>query len=153
MESELHSWKQKGVISLWRYTENPKAFGGWHLSANDAGIESLLELLRVLQSAPGSHRTITITQPSTRLLQVPNFQQGRAKWVAPSKLQLQVSPDALAWDFPEGLEPAQFTVGTSYLPALIHGLEGIPRGEGDYAIGSSVRGKLRLCFWWWLDAA
>jgi hypothetical protein len=153
MESDLHSWKQRGVISLWRYTENPKAFGGWHISANDVGIASLLELLRVLQLAPGSYRTISITQPSARLLQVPNFQQGRARWVAPSKLQLEVSPDAQTWEFPEDLEPAHFIVGASYLPALIRGLEGIPRGEGDYAIGSRAGGKLRLCFWWWLDAA
>jgi hypothetical protein len=153
MESELHSWKQKGAISLWRYTEFPSTFGGWHLSGNDAGIESLIELLRGLQSAPGSHRTLTITPPSTRLLQVPNFQQGRAKWVAPSKLQLRVSAEAGNWEFPEDLEPAHFTVGTSYLPALIRGLEGIPNCEGDYAIGSKARGKLRLCFWWWLDAA
>ena len=152
MKSELHSWRQEGVISLWRYTEKPKAFGGWHISANDAGIGSLLELLRVLQSAPGSYRTINITPPSKRLLQVPNFQQGRAKWVAPSRLHLRVSPDAQAWEFPEELEPAEFTVGVSHLPALINGLEGILRGEGDYAIGSPVRGKLSLWFWWWLDA-
>ena len=153
MESELHSRKQTGVISLWRYTEFRKNFGGWHLSADDAGIQSLLQLLNVLQSAPESHRTVAITPPSMQLLKVPNFQQGRAKWVAPAKLQLRVSSAPETWEFPEDLDPAQFTVGASYLPALSRALEGIPRGEGDFSIGSKKRGKLRLCFWWWLDAA
>ena len=153
MENALHSWKQKGTVSLWRYTEFQKAFGGWHLSANDEGTASLLELLTALQTAPGAHRTVSITPPSARLLRVPNYQQGRAKWIAPSKLQLSVSPEPGVWEFPEALEPAQFSVGPAYLPELKRGLKGIPRGEGDFSIGSKERGKLRLWLWWWLDAA
>jgi hypothetical protein len=153
MDSELHSWKQSGAISLWRYTEFQKKFGGWHLSADDAGIRSLLQLLNVLQTDPESHRTVTITPPSAALLRVPNFQQGKAKWVAPEKLQLQVASAPDTWEFPEALDPARFTVGSSYLQELIRALEGIPRGEGDFAMGSKQQGKLRLCFWWWLDAA
>lgn len=153
MESELHSWKQKGVISLWRYTEFQKSFGGWHLSADDAGVHSLLQLIGALQSAPDSHRTVTITPPSKNLLKVPNYQQGRASWVAPEKLQMRVSSAPETWEFPEDLDPAQLTLGASYLPELTRALEGIPRGEGDFSIGSKQRGKLRLWLWWWLDAA
>jgi hypothetical protein len=40
--SDLHSWKQTGAISLWRYTDLGKNFDGWHLSADDAGVGSLL---------------------------------------------------------------------------------------------------------------
>ena len=153
MESELHSWKQRGLISIWRYTEFAKAFGGWHLSANDEGIRSLLQLVPALQAAPNLYRTLTITPPSKRLLRVPNYQQGRAKWEAPAKLQLRFASDPGVWELLEDAELPQFTIGDEYLPELIRGLEGIPKGDGDYSIGPMQRGQTRLWFWWWLDAA
>ncbi|WP_454831444.1 hypothetical protein [Pseudoxanthomonas wuyuanensis] len=153
MKSGLHWWKQKGVISLWRYAEFQKSYGGWHLSADDAGAHSLLQLLKELQSAPESHRTVAITPPSKQLIKVPNYQQGRAVWMAPEKLQVQVSSAPDTWEFPDDLDPARLTFGTSYLPELTRALEGIPHGEGDFSIGSKRRDKSRLWFWWWLDAA
>jgi hypothetical protein len=153
MESDLHSWKQNGAVSIWRYTEFEKKFGGWHLSADDAGVESLLQLFTALQSEPGAHRTVAITPPSKRLLKVPNYQQGRAKWIAPSKLQLRFSSAPETWELPGDLEPARLSVGASYLPELVTAVKGIPRGEGDFSMGSRDGESLRLWFWWWLDAA
>ena len=153
MGIERHPWKQQGVVSLWRYTENVGNFPGWHLSADDAGVQSLLQLLGSLQSDSSAYRTVSISPPSKRLLQVPNNQRGRAKWVAPSKLQIRVSPGSDEWGFPPELDPAYLTVGSSHLPSLIGALEGIPRGEGDFSIGSDHNSNLRLWVWWWLDAA
>lgn len=110
-------------------------------------------LLSVLKTAPGARRTVAITPPSKRLLKVPNYQQGRAKWLAPSKLQVRSSLALDTREFPEYLEPARFTVGASHLPDLTAALRGVPRGEGDFSIGSLEGGNLRLWFWWWLDAA
>jgi len=149
------SWKQEGVISLWRYKEFPKKFGGWHLSGNDAGIKSLLALLQLLADNPSVFRTVKTTPPSASLLRVPNFQQGNAPWVAPSKLHLQCAPPEApdTWEFPAELEPATLTVGGAFLPELVSALEGIPKGKGDFCIGRAGQSSSRLCFWWWLGAA
>ena len=147
-----YSWKQEGAISLWQYTEFPKKFGGWHVTGDDAGIASLLNLLQLLTDAPGIARTVTITPPTPSVLRVPNFQNGRALWVAPTKWRVQCTA-ADGWLFPPELEPASLTVGGHYVQKLNKGLGGIPKGEGDFCIGQSDSVNLRLCFWWWLGAA
>ena len=151
MTADVLSWKQEGVISLWRYTEFPKKFGGWHLSGTDAGVASLKALLRLLVAAPGIHRTISVTPPSPAVLRVPNFQQGDAKWVAPSKWQISCTPSSNPrdWEFPPELEPAKLVIGESHLSRFISALDGIPKGEGDFCIGSPNKVDLPLCFWWW----
>ncbi|RNF84486.1 hypothetical protein [Montanilutibacter psychrotolerans] len=155
MDDGVFSWKQEGVLSLWRYTEFRNKFGGWHLTGNDAGVESLLSLLRLLAGDPGAYRTVTVTPPSASILRVPNYQQGDALWAAPSKWRLQCAPSGNAdtWKFPLELEPAALTISEAYLPALIAGLDGIPKGEGDFCIGRPGQGNLALWFWWWPGAA
>ena len=152
MTDGLFSWKQHGVISLWQYTEFRNKFGGWHLSANDAGVTSLVSLLQLLSNAPGTHRTIVVTPPSASALRVPNYQQGDALWSAPAKWRLQCAASS-AWDFPPELEPATLTVGGEFLSEFIAALEGIPKGEGDFSVGRSGQGNLALWFWWWPSAA
>ena len=155
MTDDVYSWKQDGVISLWQYTEFRNKFGGWHLSANDAGIESLTRLLRLLSGAPNAHRTVAVTPPSPSVLRVPNYQQGDALWSAPAKWRLQCSPANApdTWIFPGELEPATLTVGGAFIPELLASLQGIPKGEGDFCIGQPGQGNLALWFWWWPRAA
>lgn len=44
-DSHLAEWHQRDRISLWRYVEANRSYAGWHLSADDEGCRSLLELL------------------------------------------------------------------------------------------------------------
>ena len=148
MASGLNSWKQDGAVSLWRYTENPRKFGGWHITADSAGVASLVTLINLLrQSDPDQYRTISITAPSTRTLRVPNFQRGDAPTVSPDKWRISLAPGTEdVWSFPVALDPAALTVGGLYVAKLIAALEGIPRGEGDYSIGAGKGTTLSL--WW-----
>lgn len=142
----LYSWKQQGVIRLWRYTEFKNKFGGWHLTADNEGAESLAKLLSILQASPGSFRTVAITPPSPQVLRVPNFQLGRALWVAPTKWLVRSSPSPNAWSFPSSGNPAELTFGANYSNELISAVTGIPLGEGDFCIGSGQNSA--LYFWW-----
>ena len=142
------SWKQEGTVSLWRYTEFPKKFGGWHITANSDGISSLLALLQLLAGTPGAYRTVAVIPPSPAVLRVPNFQKGDALWSAPAKWRLQCTSED-TWQFPLELEPATLTVGGKFLQQLEAGLRGIPKGEGDFGIGLSPP----LYFWWWPRSA
>jgi hypothetical protein len=143
-----NTWKQSGRISLWRYTENERNYPGWHLSADVAGCQSLLALLEALATDGGGFRTITITTPDKAQLLVPNNKSGLAAWVAPTKLQMELSPNPTEWAFPPDMDPAAITVGSNWLAPLREGIAGIAKGRGDYAIGDRKNGSFRLWFWW-----
>jgi hypothetical protein len=154
MDDDPLAWKQAGRICLWRYTEFKRKFDGWHLTADEAGAQSLVALLRALAHEPGAHRTVRITAPSRHILQVPNFSQGRAQWAAPEKWRLSCSSIDQAWEFPATLAPAaSLAFGKDYLSDLVTWLEAIPRGEGDFCIGRQTHGNLALWFWWYPKAA
>ena len=124
-------WKQQGIVSLWRYTENERNYRGWHLNADSVGCASLSALLDELAQAPGTHRTVQLTPPGASQLAVPNNQGGRAAWLAPAKLRVSYSDVPATWQFPPDLDPATLTVGSDWLTALREGIAGIPQGCGD----------------------
>jgi len=140
-----HTWKQRGSISLWRYTENERNFPGWHLSADGAGCDSLAALVDSLakDGVPVS-RSVELTPPTPALLAIPNNRRGTAKYVAPFKLRVSFVSDPSSWLFPEHMEPAELSFGHDWLVPLVKGINGIPLGQGDYCIGSD----LPLWFWW-----
>ena len=148
MTPNLKSWKQRGWVSLWRYTEFKNKFGDWHITANDEGVGSLLELIELLrQSQNTEYRTVSITAPTKSTLGVPNFQRGEALVTSPNNLRIAVQPGSEdIWSFPKTLDSASLLIGGSFVSQLVSGLEGIPRGEGDFAIGQGR--DTRLCLWW-----
>ena len=151
-EAPQYRWKQRGIISLWRYTENSRNYTGWHLSADAVGCASLLELLQALTASPESaYRTVHVTPPSPTTLKVPNFRS--AKWVAPTKWRIAFEPNKEAtslWNIETQQDSMNLTLGGTMIQELASGVKDISRGEGDYSIGGSDR-QPRLWFWWWLD--
>jgi hypothetical protein len=149
---QANSWKQSGTVWVWRYTENLHNFPGWHLTADTTGCRSLLALLDAFAAdGVAGTRTINVSSPTASVLGVPNNRA--AAWLAPAKFRLSFSATPSQWSFPDSLEPAELAVGVDWLPQLRRGIAGIPLGEGDYSIGPSSRGSVRLWFWWQPTAA
>lgn len=146
--NDVRMWKQRGRVSLWRYTENERNYPGWHLNADRAGCESLLSLLDWLASSPGTCRTVAITAPTPLQLAVPGNRRGWAAWRAPDRLRLACSAAPSAWEFPPDLKPASLIVGPEWLQALRTGIAGIAEGQGDHSIGDRGNGSLPLWLWW-----
>ena len=150
MKLSSHSWKQRGAISLWRYTENERNYPGWHLSANSAGCESLIALIEVLSAdGAGATRSVKLMPPTPAILGVPNNKHGTAKFKAPEKLRISFSGVSDHWLFPQQLEPAELSFGHDWIARLRNGLAGIPNGIGDFSIG----GEFPLWFWWQVSTA
>ena len=139
-------WSQSGRVSLWRYTENTKNYGGWHLNADAAGCRSLAALLRELASGGSPTRSVRLTSPTVAELAVPNNRD--ADWLAPNKLRVGWSATPSDWCLPPSLDPAELTFGSDWLEPLLTGVAGIAQGKGDYSIGSRGGGSLPLWFWW-----
>lgn len=151
MRTDVTSWKQKGVISLWRYEENIRNYPGWHLTADATGVESLIFLLNLMrESCAATYRTITITPPSASALCVPNNKGGKASFIAPQKWRIEYTKRAElseTWHFPVTSESASLLMGANFLALLAAGVEGILHGKGDYSIGSSGADNSVLWFW------
>lgn len=146
---QSHSWRQSGAISLWRYVDKlrPCNYAGWHLTANEDGRASLVSLLDAFESDnTDNSRTLTVVPPTSAILVIPN--NWSSAWIAPEKLRLSFSTNPSQWYFPESAGTAEFTFGSNWLTKLRQGITDISRGEGDYSIGVSEGGNLKLWFWW-----
>jgi hypothetical protein len=66
-------WLQKGNIHFWEYKSGRGAISGFHLSWNEEGKNSFIELLTFLHmQANGIYRTIKLKAPDRGKLKVPN---------------------------------------------------------------------------------
>lgn len=145
--SSLVTWKQRGSIALWQYTENRGNYPGWHLSADDAGCASLIALVDLFRSGGvAASQLVTVVAPTPEVLAVPNNRA--AGFVAPTELRLSYAETLSEWYFPSSMDPASLTVGDKFARQLREGVCGIPCGHGDYSIGTNRRGNLSLTFWW-----
>jgi len=139
-------WKQRGTISLWRYTENQKNFPGWHLNADGEGCASLLKLIDALRGHPGSYRKLRLSSPSPQQLAVPNNRT--AAWIAPQLWVIQHDPEGEHWHFASESETVTLIAGACWLERLRTGAAGIPAKQGDDSIGAGRLQESRLWFWW-----
>lgn len=145
----VERWKQNGSLYLWSYLENTQNFPGWHLSADDLFCQSFTELTeKMLAARWNSQKTFSVTPPSSLALNVPNNRGGKASWKSAQSLLLKHPKDKVAEDF-FSLEEVEgnviLSVGTQKLKLLSDCVFGIPKGKGDYSIGSD---NSRLWFWW-----
>ena len=144
----VDAWTKSGRLWLWRYTENSRDRGGWHLTGDDAGCASLVALLDAF-AADGkpATRAFELDRTTERIVCVPNFD---TPWAGATRLRITFSADPSAWSMPVEDDPAHLVVGATWLPSLHKAVAGIPQGEGDFTIGPKKAG--RLWIWWKLDA-
>ena len=137
-------WRQQGNIFLWSYKGNPKNYKGWHLTCDNEGCSSLLELTNCFQSAITSEkRTIILAMPSQSMLFAPNC---KAKVITYNKLVLVVQPDSPdTFEIQEENDKITISCSNDYLESIKKGIIDINQGNGDYSIGKNSD---RLWFWW-----
>jgi hypothetical protein len=135
------------VVSLWRYASASRSYQGWHLSADDAGCRSLLDLAAVLSTSPtGACRTISVTQPSQRLLAVVNCNSPAMDSIP--KLRISHSAMHEDWSLVAEREHVALTLGETWRLRLLDAVEAMSRGEGDFLFGPRHPDQ-RIWFWWW----
>jgi hypothetical protein len=144
------NWNPSGSVCLWRYALNSKHYAGWHITADQAGCTSLLELIDGLSSAaPATFRTLTIAKPTPAILRVVNHRS--APTVTPSKCRVRLSANPSEWYFPPCSDVAELVIGVDWFANLRKGIADIKIGVGDYAIGDTTAGSQELWFWWHPD--
>lgn len=146
-------WRQTGCVALWRYRDASRHYAGWHLSADDAGCQSIKEWLDILATNQAkANIAIQISRPSSALLQVPNCRGGSASTYSPVCLRLNYQPTENVWLITKVMDEVELTIGCEWLKQLAKGIEGILQGNGDYSIGhddyTDKQNDSRLWFWW-----
>ena len=151
-DPNVERWRQKGEVFLWRYRDKPRNFPGWHLTASAEGAASLLELLRLMRDARyASKQIVTISDPTPRILRVPNYIRGVGQWRSAERWQLSYAKGRAEpgeWKLVFTGKELQLSVGETYLLKLIKGVEDVSRGIGDYSISGDDAG-FHECIWFW----
>jgi len=139
---ELNSWRQTGVLHLWRYTENVRNYPGWHLATDLAGHASFLDLLTLLKSAAESRasRTVKPTIPSAEVLATANNR--RSPVVSPTRVRIAASGVADHWTIAEVNADVTIELGVQHLDGIIRWLSD-PAAAFDTTYGSAPP----LWFW------
>ena len=152
----MTAWTQRGKLYLWRYIDSPGGYRGGHLTADQAGCESLDALLTQFIETPRSRRArVRVTRPTAAILGVPNAQGGRARWAAPKELQIELfeeTPPEM-WQFTTKGERYELLAGRDRLQELRDAVRGILKGQGDFALGpeegsDSEWDAMCLNIWW-----
>ena len=130
------------------YHSNDRNYPGWHLTANRAGVASLVALLDIVASGnQPAIQTVQLSSPTPAILSVPNNR--RAEWTAPAKLRVGLADNPKEWVFACTDVAAQLTLGLDWCPVLRQAVARIPLGEGDFSIGPPDPSQ-RLWLWWYL---
>lgn len=148
--SSVLNWKQRGIISLWRY-EYPDDihYPNWHLTADELGCMSLMRILNTFETEQQECSYVfDITPPDDRILSVPNNQVGSARWFAPAQWQISFSKYPNKWAFSANVAPkAELTIGKNWFGEIKWAIDGIIVGEGDSWIGDSGGSEELLWYW------
>ena len=116
---DLNSWKQAGLLHIWRFTENVKNYPGWHLATDGAGHASFVDLLTRLRSTTesGASRTVHSTSPSSEVLARVNNR--RSPVVSPTRVRVVSSDVADHWTITEGDADVTVRMGVNHLDGIV----------------------------------
>lgn len=144
----VNNWKQQGRIYLWHYLPTRSKYAGWHVTADVAGSESVVNLIDQMESeSKPALRTISLTGASAHIAAVPSF--GDMAHGAPGKMRLKYEPadQNLGVSLEDDRLLVQF--GKSRLADLRSAFVEVGIGGGDFALWpDQAKGGLPLWFWW-----
>jgi hypothetical protein len=136
----LNTWKKKGSISIWRYEPKKNNFPGWHMTADSAGYDSLLELLELLKaSAPESKRTLALEVPDRWSA------SSELKKTAEKKVVIQLTGSEECWKLTNEDGKLFITLNVQGISILFNGIEQAKSGAYDFSVGG-INGQ-NLWFW------
>ncbi|SDH08093.1 hypothetical protein [Psychroflexus sediminis] len=153
MKAEIEKYKVKGKVYTWTYKDNQRNYPGWNFTVDSNASESLFELLNLMDACEWStKKTLPTTSPTQNQLNVPNNQNGTAQWKSKPNLTLNYKTNESEnhWRINELNNGIEIQFGKTKLTELQNAINGIPKGNGDFAICDQNEENI-LYFWWSLD--
>lgn len=153
MDSQIEKYKPKGRIYIWKYTEKYSKFESWHFTLDQEGANSLSILLDLMkESQYPSKKNVAATYPGRDQLDVPNYLNGKAKWVSKPYVTFSFKKyeNENYWEIKENADSIELRFGYDKLLELKKAIQDIPKGKGDYGICDANENK-SLMIWWNLE--
>jgi len=150
MKALIEKFKVNGKVYIWKYIENQRNYPGWNLTVDLKASKNLSELLDLMTASDWPSKKIISTElPTETQLKIPNNNIGLAKWKSKPKLTLNYKKGESEnhWLITETDNGVEIQFGKTKLVDLKNTINGIPKGEGDYAI-SDLDDNNILYFWW-----
>ena len=150
MKEKIEKHNINGKVYAWKYLENSRNYPGWNFTVDRKASENLSELLKLMQQCDwSSKKEIQTSMPTEYQIKVPNNQNGIAKWKATSKLIFNSKKveDKNYWKVIEKENEIEIQFGENKLAEFEKAINGIPKGEGDFAISSNSEEDI-LYLWW-----
>jgi hypothetical protein len=151
MKDAIAAWKQSGRVYFWTYRPQKRNFIGWHFAADAAGKDSIIDLLEVLPNADyPTKRTVKLTSPPDRVLDVPFAPRHCHKVVSPAALRFVFEPEWQedAWQVLMDGDHAQISLGHGSMRELADAVRSARNGDFDFAIGPR-REDAPQAIWFW----
>lgn len=152
-KAQTERYKISGKVYIWAYKDNYSNYPGWNFTANTKASENLSELLNLMSECElSTKKKIMLALPTQAQLNVPNNQNGLAKWKSKPNLILnyKTSESKNHWLISEIDNGIEIQFGKAKLNELQSAINEIPKGHGDFAI-SDKKNKNILFFWWNLE--
>ena len=149
MKAQIEKYKITGKVYTWTYKDNQLNYPGWNFTVDLKASESLSTLLNLMNDSEwSSKKIISIELPTESQLKVPNKQNGTANWKSKPNLTLncKMSESADYWKINELDNSIEIQFGKAKLTELQNAINGIPKGNGDFAISDQNEENI-LYFW------
>lgn len=146
-DAHVDRWNSSGRIACWRYRDNQRNYPGWHLTADAAGADALLDLVARMSAAPTtSERTIPLATPTAADLE--KVGNPGARHVSVERLHLRhrrETEPAEYWRIVRQDTTLEISLGMETLAVFEEGVADIRRGHGDWSMGEEEPDVL----WFW----
>ena len=140
--------EQQGRFYLWRFNDRLDRYREWNITADEVAYSSIIEICEELILHRFSHRTLTISSPTSKIISV--LGSIRRRLYYPQRLRIELLPHehGISFEVDEPESMILFRAGYVVLTDWQRSLEGVLRNEGDFCMNIGGR---RVWFWWYLD--
>jgi hypothetical protein len=135
--------RQSGHIFVWDYPEgDKKSYGGWHLTADDAGLAALFGGVdQLAASTKVAEVAFPATAPPASMLRHVHRKRHSgtppAGYRVPREVVLRAASGGKPWRIREADDRVEFTFDRLLIPMLRRQLERLAEGSDDLGFGGS----------------
>lgn len=142
-DPKVLSWKKQGHVALWREKHRAE----WNLAADEAGADSLRDLLlRLDNSRWTKNHTLALDRP--KLTANGDSKKNGFRFADLLTIRIVAESETDVWSLEKVGRKITLTIDDGGLQELLSAVDDMKSGRGDYRIGGD---ESPLWIWWYLD--